>query len=142
MMPSRRTFAATLTVAALAGGLLVTTAPVASAASKVTFCFDWANGQDYAHKPVFLTREIDGKAVRVRRTVTDGKGCGSFTTPTDRVFWVKAKYVKSSARAVFWYGGRTPEKSLRGDGIVHLGTGKVRVVRAISAAGPLAAPPR
>jgi hypothetical protein len=130
--------AAALTAGTLTTGLLLTTAPAASAASKVNFCFEFADGRDYANKPVLLRRMIDGKPVTVRRTLTDSDGCGSFVTPrTDRRYWVKARYVKALPNAVTWYAGRTPETADRGTGTVDLGTGTVKVVRAISAAGPL-----
>lgn len=136
---SRRRIAAALTAGALAAGTLAATAPAASAASTVTFCFDFADGRAYTHKPVFLMRKLDGEATRVRRTLTDADGCGMFAgTRTDRTFWVKARYVKASPpgespASVFWFAGRSPSVAGPGQGTVDLGTGTVKVVRAISA---------
>lgn len=135
MKTTRKVIAAAIASCALAAGSVLALAPAASAASKVSFCFEFANGKTYAHKPAYLMRKIAGHNTRVRRTLTDGDGCGVFLgTRTDRTFWVKAAYVKSSPNSVYWYAGRTPEKAGPGKGAADLGTGTVRLVRAISAA--------
>jgi hypothetical protein len=126
-----------------AGGLVVglgagvVSAPAASAASGVSYCFKWADkqfadrpgsGKAYAELPVYLmARDRSGKVVKLRKMRTDAKGCGRFSdTPTARKLWVKAAYVQDSSTE---------------QGGMHLGTGTVKVTRAISATSASMPPP-
>lgn len=152
----------TSALAALAlAGAAVAAAPSAHAASTVTFCFRWTEdrqpvptagppGGAYAKLPVVLMQTRDGKAVQLRKARTGADGCGAFAaTPTDRPVWVRAAYVqdtestdggpRSSAR--YRWGGRTPQTAGASTGAADLGTGTVKLLRAISSAGPMAPPP-
>lgn len=132
--PRARFAAALLSTSVIATGAMVATAPAAQAASKVTFCFDWPSGKPFSHHNAYLVKKVGDGGVRVARTMTDGNGCGSFSgLRTDRTYWVKASLVKRTANSVLWFAGRTPKVAKPGAGTVWLGTGKVRLVRGISA---------
>lgn len=91
-----------------------------------------------------------GKAVQLGKMRTGADGCGTFrNTPADRRLWVRAAYVQdkentdggmtSSAR--YWWGGRTPQTADPGNKASDLGTGTVKLLRAISSTAPTAPPP-
>ena len=130
---ARRILASTLTVGTLATGIAVLSAPAAYAASKVSYCFVWENGKPYAAQPVALMQLLDGKKTKLRTDVSGADGCGAFRdTPTAGELWVRARAVTDEPPSYrYWWAGRTPETAERGKGHADLGTGKVRVVRAI-----------
>lgn len=125
--------ASTLTVGALCAGVAVVSAPAAHAASKVSYCFVWENGKPYAGEPVILMQRLDGEKTKVRKDFSGADGCGVFRdTPTKGELWVRARAVTDEPPSYrYWWAGRTPETAERGRGHADLGTGKVRVVRAI-----------
>lgn len=132
---TRRLLSGGLVAGLLATGAVAVSAPAAEAAFAVSYCFVWSDKTPYAKEPVFLMQVVDGRRSTLRKGRTDARGCGSFAgTPTDRRLFVRAETVIEKPASTFWWAGRTPETSDRGRGRADLGTGTVRVVKAISCA--------
>ena len=140
---------ASVLAAALTTAVAVVAAPSAHAASRVSYCFVWAQdttdgaarlpksdrhkaGTAYAHEPVRLIQVVNDRKRVVRTGRTDSKGCGVFSgTPTRGRLFVRAVTTFSSGEPgggtfVDFWSGRTYSVG-PGDGQHHLGTGLVKL---------------
>lgn len=125
---------AALTGLATIGATAALPAAPTSAATSVTFCFDFANPPswtDYANRPVYLYDALPSGELRLIRTgTTNAAGCGTFynTNPTVRMY-VRAYIATAYQTWDSWSAWSASHPANPGNGGVNLGTGLVNRTR-------------
>jgi len=124
----RRAVAALVAVAAMVGGLVITTG-TAHAATSVTACFQFSNGAAYASRPVTLQQWNGSRWVGVRNGKTGTNGCGTFYNTSTGVYYsMSASLTENTGYWVYQYSGWAPSYSHTGTGNGWVGTGTVSLV--------------
>jgi len=117
--------------AGAAAGALVSlgvTSPI-DAASAASYCFVYADGDEYSNAPTFLQVYSDGWRT-IATGSTDANGCGSFNINDpnrDHEVRVVAQSHSYSHNGIRWiWRGTTPATGESGNGNADLGTGSVQ----------------